>query len=184
MHVFMAPSAFLAVFALSVSRDARRPVLIISGTECFPSENLSAHRCRERAVLVEAFCESGVDAKLVHDLAAERWRKLVWNIPFNGLAVAEGGLSVDRILAIPALNARCRALMRETILAATALGHFIESEYAELQIERTYPMGAYKPSTLVDWLAGKELEIEAIWGEPLRQATKAGLSVPNLEVLI
>ena len=133
--------------------------------------------------VVEAFCESGVDAKLVHDLAAERWRKLVWNIPFNGLAVAEGGLSVDRILAIPALNARCRALMGETILAATALGHFIESEYADLQIKRTYPMGAYKPSTLVDWLAGKELEIEAIWGEPLRQATKAGLSVPNLESL-
>ena len=90
---------------------------------------------------------------------------------------------MDRILAIPALNARCRALMGETILAATALGHFIESEYADLQIKRTYPMGAYKPSTLVDWLAGKELEIEAIWGEPLRQATKAGLSVPNLESL-
>ena len=44
-------------------------------------------------------------------------------------------------------------------------------------------MGAYQPSTLVDWLAGKELEIEAIWGEPLKQATKAGLSVPNLESL-
>ena len=69
--------------------------------------------------------------------------------------------------------------MREIILAATALGHFIESEYAELQKERTYPMGAYKPSTLVDWPAGKELEIEAIWGEPLRQATKAGLSAPT-----
>ena len=43
--------------------------------------------------LVGAFCESGANAKLVHDLAAERWRKLVWNIPFNGLAVAKGGLS-------------------------------------------------------------------------------------------
>ncbi|MGA7883932.1 MAG: ketopantoate reductase C-terminal domain-containing protein, partial [Terrimicrobiaceae bacterium] len=121
--------------------------------------------------------------KLVHNLATERWRKLVWNIPFNGLAVAEGGLTVDKILADPIVKTRCRALMEETILVATALGHFIESEFAELQIERTYPMGAYKPSTLVDWLAGKELEIEAIWGEPLRQATKAGLSVPNLESL-
>ena len=133
--------------------------------------------------LVDAFCQSGIDAKLVHNLATERWRKLVWNIPFNGLAVAEGGLTVDKILADPIVKTRCRALMEETILVATALGHFIESEFAELQIERTYPMGAYKPSTLVDWLAGKELEIEAIWGEPLRQATKAGLSVPNLESL-
>ena len=61
--------------------------------------------------------------------------------------------------------------MREIILAATALGHFIESEYAELQKEQTYP--------IVDWPAEKELEIEAIWGEPLRQATKAGLSAPT-----
>jgi 2-dehydropantoate 2-reductase len=133
--------------------------------------------------VVNVFRQSGIDAKLVHDLATERWRKLVWNIPFNGLAVAEGGLTVDRILASPTLNARCRALMQETIVAATALGHPIESEYADFQIERTYPMGAYKPSTLVDWLAGKELEIEAIWGEPLRQATKAGVSLPNLEFL-
>jgi 2-dehydropantoate 2-reductase len=133
--------------------------------------------------IVDAFCASGIEAKLINDLATERWRKLVWNIPFNGLAVTEGGLTVDRILADPELNARCRALMEETIVAATALGHSIESEYADFQIERTYPMGAYKPSTLVDWLAGKELEIEAIWGEPLRQATKAGMALPNLEFL-
>jgi 2-dehydropantoate 2-reductase len=133
--------------------------------------------------VVDAFCQSGIDAKLVANLATERWRKLVWNIPFNGLAVAEGGLTVDKILADPILNARCRALMEETILTATALGHSIERQFADLQIERTYPMGAYKPSTLVDWLAGKELEIEAIWGEPLKQARKAGISVPNLDLL-
>jgi 2-dehydropantoate 2-reductase len=133
--------------------------------------------------VVDAFCQSGIDAKLVANLATERWRKLVWNIPFNGLAVAEGGLTVDKILADPILNARCRALMEETILTAKALGHSIERQFADLQIERTYPMGAYKPSTLVDWLAGKELEIEAIWGEPLKQARKAGISVPNLDLL-
>lgn len=113
--------------------------------------------------IVDAICRSGIDAKLVRNLATERWRKLVWNIPFNGLAVAEGGLTVDKILADPIVKTRCRALMEETILAAKALGHFIESEFADLQIERTYPMGAYKPSTL--------------------QATKANLSVPNLESL-
>lgn len=134
-------------------------------------------------LIVEAFRESGIDARLVERLTAERWRKLVWNIPFNGLAVAEGGLTVDKILADPTLRARCRALMEETIAASTALGHPIESEYAALQIERTYPMGAYQPSTLVDWLAGKELEIEAIWGEPLRRAKKAGILLPHLERL-
>jgi 2-dehydropantoate 2-reductase len=134
-------------------------------------------------LLVETFCESGIDARLVDDLATERWRKLVWNIPFNGLAVAEGGLTVDKILGDPVLKARCRALMNETITAATALGHPIEKQFADLQIERTYPMGAYQPSTLVDWLAGKELEIETMWGEPLRRANKIGLSLPHLQLL-
>ena len=134
-------------------------------------------------LIVDAFRESGIDARLVEDLTAERWRKLVWNIPFNGLAVAEGGLSVDRILADPALRARCRSLMEETIAASTALGHPIDEDYATLQLERTYSMGAYQPSTLVDWLAGKPLEIEAIWGEPLRQAKKTGISLPHLERL-
>jgi 2-dehydropantoate 2-reductase len=134
-------------------------------------------------LLVEAFSGSGIDARVVPDLARERWRKLVWNIPFNGLAVAEGGVSVDKILGDAALNAHCRALMHETITAATALGYPIEEDYADLLIDRTYPMGAYQPSTLVDWLAGRELEIEAMWGEPLRRASEIGLSLPHLERL-
>ncbi len=145
-------------------------------------EYAGSSRTRTRT-LVETFCDSGIDARVVEDLGTERWRKLVWNIPFNGLAVAEGGLTVDRILSDSGLKARCRALMNETITAATALGHPIERQYADLQIERTYPMGAYQPSTLVDWLAGKQLEVEAMWGEPLRRATRIGLSLPHLEAL-
>jgi len=134
-------------------------------------------------MVVEAFHHAGVEARLVEDLAEERWRKLVWNVPFNGLAVAAGGVTTDKILADPALHAECRALMAEVIATANALGHPIEPEYADFQIERTYPMGPYKPSTLVDWLAGQELEIEPIWGEPLRAAQAAGVAVPHLQRL-
>jgi 2-dehydropantoate 2-reductase len=133
--------------------------------------------------IVKAFAATGIHARLVDDLANERWRKLAWNIPFNGLAVASGGKTTEQILADPALHAECRALMDEAIATANALGHPIEKEYAVFHIERTYPMGPYKPSTLVDWLAGQELEIEPIWGEPLRQARAAGLAMPHLAKL-
>lgn len=133
--------------------------------------------------IVETFAATGIHARLVDDLANERWRKLAWNIPFNGLAVAAGGKTTDQILADPALHAECRALMDEVIATANALGHPIEKEYADFHIERTYPMGPYKPSTLVDWLAGQELEIEPIWGEPLRKAHVAGLEMPHLAKL-
>jgi 2-dehydropantoate 2-reductase len=133
--------------------------------------------------IVDAFSRSGIKTKLVDDLIAERWRKLVWNIPFNGLCVVEGGITVDIVLATPALHNKCRALMEETIRAANALGHPIDPAYADTQIERTWPMGAYQPSTLTDFLAGRELEIESIWGEPLRQAARAGVPTPHLAAL-
>ena len=133
-------------------------------------------------VLVETFCKSGVDARLVDDLATERWRKLVWNIAFNGLAVAEGGLTVDKIFGDRLLKARCQALMDETITAATALGHPSRSNMPTCRLSRLIRW-AYQLSTLVDWLAGRELEIEAMWGEPLRRAKGIGLSLPHLQLL-
>lgn len=132
---------------------------------------------------VEIFRSSGVRTELVENLGEERWRKLVWNIPFNGLAVARGGVPVDEILAAPDGLAECRALMAETIEAANAVGFPIEASYADWQIERTYPMGPYRPSTLIDFQAGSPLEIEPIWGEPLRRARQAGLAVPHLSAL-
>lgn len=133
--------------------------------------------------VVEAFAGTGIQARLVDDLAEERWRKLAWNIPFNGLAVAGGGVTTDLILSDPALHAECRALMDEVIAAANALGYPIDASYADFHIRRTYPMGPYRPSTLVDWEAGDALEIEPIWGEPLRRANAAGVSMPHLEKL-
>lgn len=133
--------------------------------------------------LAGRFRRAGVETRVVADLAGERWKKLVWNIPFNGLAVAAGGVAVDQLLADPTLEAEVRALMDEVIRAAAALGHPIRPDYAEFQIERTRTMGAYQPSTLVDYLAGRELEIDSIWGEPLRRAAAAGVATPHLEKL-
>jgi len=44
-------------------------------------------------------------------------------------------------------------------------------------------MGAYRPSSLVDFLAGREVELDAIWGEPLRRAQAAGVEMPELAQL-
>jgi 2-dehydropantoate 2-reductase len=44
-------------------------------------------------------------------------------------------------------------------------------------------LGAYQPSSLLDWLAGREVEVEAIWGEPLRRAHAAGAHTPRLALL-
>jgi 2-dehydropantoate 2-reductase len=136
------------------------------------------------ARVAEAFRRAGVETRVVENLAAERWKKLVWNIPFNGLAVAGGGIAVDRILADPRLEAEVRALMAEVIAIAAAHGHPIRADFIDFQIDRTRTMGAYQPSTLVDFLAGREIELDAIWMEPLHRARAVGVPAPRLEILV
>ncbi len=137
---------------------------------------------RTRAV-AEAFARAGIETKTVENLVTERWRKLLWNIPFNGLSIAAGGATVDRVLADEGLRTLARQLMGEALDAARRLGHEIAEEFADFQIERSGSMGAYKPSSMIDWELGRPVEVEAIWGEPWRQGTDAGAAMPRMETL-
>ena len=133
--------------------------------------------------LAAALREAGLEASVAESLIGERWRKLVWNIPFNGVCIAAGGVTTADILADAGLTRLVRELMHETVAIAAANGHPIPDSYAEFQFERTRSMGAYKPSSLLDWWAGRPVEVEAIWGEPYRIGRAAGLDVGRLETL-
>lgn len=135
------------------------------------------------APVADLFVRAGLDCRVLPDLGLARWRKLVWNVPFNGLAIAGGGIDTQQILADPALLARTRALMAEVIAVAAALGHAIDPAFAEANIKGTLEMGPYQPSSLVDFLARQAVEVEAIWGAPLREAKRLGVPTPELESL-
>lgn len=133
--------------------------------------------------IASEFKRSGIVCNVKPDLARERWKKLVWNIPFNGLAISAGGIDVAQILADPDLEFLTRQLMHEVISSARRLGHDLPSSLVEDQIKATHPMGPYKPSSLIDYLDGREVEVEAIWGEPYRRAANAGAEIGRLEFL-
>jgi 2-dehydropantoate 2-reductase len=107
---------------------------------------------------------------------------LVWNIPFNGLSILAGGIDTTAILADNNLRESALRLMQEVIAAANKCGLPLEKAAADEQIRRTQSMGAYKPSTQLDFEAGKPLETEAIWGEPLRRGIAAGAEMPRLQL--
>ena len=107
------------------------------------------------------------------------WRKLCWNVPFNGLAIAGGGLTTDLILADPALKRRARDLMLEIQRGAMAHGIAIEDAFLDRQFELTEPMGPYKPSSLIDFWEGKPVEVDSIWGKLSDGGKPRGWRCPN-----
>ncbi|MEM7699345.1 MAG: 2-dehydropantoate 2-reductase [Verrucomicrobiota bacterium] len=142
-----------------------------------PSESEKAN------AVAELFQSVGIPCEALPNLDEVRWRKLIWNIPFNGLSIAAGGLTTDRILADPALAKRTRLLMEEVVATAESFGVSIDRAFVDLNISRTTEMDAYRPSSLIDWEAGREVELESIWGEPLRAAQAAQVATPELAKL-
>ncbi len=138
----------------------------------------------DRLLAVERLFQfAKIPTRAVENLEEAQWRKLVWNIPFNGLCVTEGGIDTEELLSRPTAEERIRALMGEVIEAAACFGHQIEPDFIDAQIAVTRPMGKYRPSTMLDFIEGRGMELEAIWGEPLRRAKEKGLHLPELERL-
>ncbi len=140
--------------------------------------NPAVERC------VGIFAAAGVDCQAEASLEAVLWKKLCWNIPFNGLAIAGGSITTDLILTDPTLNDLAYRLMKEVQAAAVARGHGFEDSHIKRQFVVTVGMGPYRPSSLIDFQAGRDVEVEGIWGEPLRRGLAAGVAMPETQKLI
>ncbi len=126
------------------------------------------------------FERAGNDVVVNEDLVQARWRKLVWNVPFNGLSVV---LDTDTlsIMSDDALRQRAHGLMLEVKRAAKACaGREIEDAFIRMMLDWTAKMEPYLPSMKIDYDEGRPMEIEAIFGAPLRGAQSVGCDVPGL----
>jgi 2-dehydropantoate 2-reductase len=133
--------------------------------------------------LVADFEQAGVDIILADDLLTARWKKLVWNIPFNGLSVVLNARTTEMIRNEP-IRILAITLMHEVLAAAAAVHQrHIPERFAQEMIEATMKMKPYDTSMKLDYDAGRPLEVEAIFGAPLTLAQQAGLAVPHLETL-
>lgn len=132
--------------------------------------------------LAADFQQAGIPVRLLDNLARARWRKLVWNIPFGGLCVA---LDTDtrRIVEDPDALAMARAVMADVAGSAAACGQPIDDGFLQTMIDETVALPAFRPSLKVDFDAGAALEIDAMFGNPVRAAQRAGYPARLVEQL-
>jgi 2-dehydropantoate 2-reductase len=132
--------------------------------------------------IAEVLRASNVPARVLEDLKYGRWEKLIWNMPFNGLS-AVLDQTTDLLLATPEGEALVRAIMEEVRAGARGVGVDLPASLVDAKVEQTRGMGPYKTSMHLDMQAGRAMEVEAIFGYPVRTAQAAGVPVPRLETL-
>ncbi len=132
----------------------------------------------------------GIETAAAPNLRYARWEKLCWNIPFNGLSVAGGGIGTRAIVDDPPLRATADRVMREVIAvgnadlaAAGSSARLDQEQVVAWMFHQTDTMGDYRTSMVLDYVNGRPLEVEAILGEPTRRAAELGVPAPAMATL-
>jgi len=140
---------------------------------------------------LEALLQSaGIETVVAPNLRYARWEKLCWNVPFNGLSVAAGGIGTQGILGDEDLRRTAERAMREVIAVANAdleaagsTARLDDEEIVSRMFALTGTMGDYRTSMVIDYVLGQPLEAEAILGNPVRRARELGVAVPVMAAL-
>jgi 2-dehydropantoate 2-reductase len=115
-----------------------------------------------------------------------RWHKICINASMNPSAVLSGGYGNADMVLDPELRIHLQGCMDEVFAVVPAIlgrefpPHLAKPGQILASTERN--RGA-KPSMLLDWEAGKPMELEAILGNPIRIARAHGAEMPRLQSL-
>ncbi|KAK0641080.1 ketopantoate reductase PanE/ApbA-domain-containing protein [Cercophora newfieldiana] len=119
------------------------------------------------------------------DLQLIRWHKLTINAAFNPSAVLSGGRPNADMVGDQELRAHLKGVMEEIWEAVPRVlgGRRFPAELAspERILKSTERNVGGRPSMLVDWEAGRPMELEVILGNPVRIARGRGVSLGRMQ---
>jgi 2-dehydropantoate 2-reductase len=136
---------------------------------------------RMRAIASD-FQRAGIRTELNEDLQIVRWQKLVWNIPYNGLSVVLNA-DTSELMKNPHTRQLVERIMHEVVADAQACGVSLRDGIVAKMLSYTDTMIPYRTSMKIDYDEHSPMEVEAIFGNPLRAADKAGAQSPLLQEL-
>jgi 2-dehydropantoate 2-reductase len=153
--------------------------------QCYGSINIGNYSCKNQLQINQVIHDlrnAGIDANEVEYNEA-RWKKAVWNMPFNGLTVALN-TQTNLLLQNTFTHKLVKDIMLEVITAARLLGvNNIDETFADKMIEMTIKMTPYSPSMKLDYDFKRPMEIYYLYTRPIVEAAKAGFQMKKLEML-
>ena len=179
----MFPGVQLAAGLAFICSAKTQPGLV--SHQCYGSINLANYSCQDEALMqtvVDEFRAAGIETGLVEYHEA-RWKKAVWNMPFNGMTVALH-TQTDKLLKNPSTRQLIREQMMEVVRTAQHLGvKNLDESFVDKMIETTDAMTPYSPSMRLDYDFHRPMEIYYLYTRPLEIARASGCPMPKLEML-
>ena len=179
----MFPGVQLAAGLAFICSAKTQPGLV--SHQCYGSINLANYSCQDEALMqavVDEFRQAGIETGLVEYHEA-RWKKAVWNMPFNGMTVALH-TQTDKLLKNPSTRQLIREQMMEVVRTAQHLGvKNLDESFVAKMIETTDAMTPYSPSMRLDYDFHRPMEIYYLYTRPLEMARASGCPMPKLEML-
>ena len=179
----MFPNVQLAAGLAFICSAKTKPGLV--SHQCYGSINLANYSCKDETLMqavVDEFRQAGIETGFVEYHEA-RWKKAVWNMPFNGMTVALH-TQTDLLLRNQSTRQLIREQMMEVVSTAQHLGvKNLDASFVDKMIEMTDAMTPYSPSMRLDYDFHRPMEIYYLYTRPLEIAREAGCSMPKLEML-
>ncbi|WCL50914.1 2-dehydropantoate 2-reductase [Leptospira sp. GIMC2001] len=116
------------------------------------------------------------------NLTLARLKKLIWNVPFNGLSVVYNS-QTDDMMNDPKILDLVKKLMSEVQLIAKAMNLEITDSFIADRLERTRKMKPYPTSMKLDFENRRPMEIDAIYGKLIEYGFFYNLEIPNITKL-
>ena len=106
----------------------------------------------------------------------------MWNIPYNGLSVVLDANTAE-LVAAPDTRQLVEQIMSEVVADARACGANVGDEIVPKMLQDTEQMTPYRTSMKIDYDERRPMEVEAIFGNPLRAAQQTGAVSPLIGML-
>jgi 2-dehydropantoate 2-reductase len=131
--------------------------------------------------IASAFTAAGLKCPIATNLREQIWLKLIGNAAFNPITTITR-TTMGQLARSPSATACARAVLEESAAVAEALG--IEFPVSiDRRLEGALSVGDHKTSMLLDWEAGKPLELDCMTGAIIEIADLVSVPVPTVRTL-
>ena len=145
---------------------------------CIHLGDPTAGRSGRMEQVAAAWRESGFEVRVHTEIAPFIWEKFLCNVTLSGPCTAIG-CTVAELLADPDRWAIGLGCMREAYEVGEAEGIAFTFDDPETHVTTfARALGSARPSMLLDHLAGRPSELEAINGQVARRGRKHGIATP------